>query len=344
MTVCRTQCREGNGTSLAGSDKLSGCCSNCPDKMTVSDPTVNAKNPFDHNSMPNCKLSKSNILDKLHFKLNQLNKLNAHVQRCNDALENSKLKRNPKSFQSKMEFENFLRKTYNDNRYSYCILNCGPSVPHRQLKAMQVTDTRIPKDMGWNWKITHSEDWQPGKLPKIIKMRMSHFLNYYPCDTLPITRCDIKLSKTSFNSGDELEWKIKKMIQSMGFSPCICTKSIAWCTCRDKNETTKLKKILNQIEQQIGESGLEYKLYLNEMNDDNSKKITLYDRRTSSKSIPDLIHQETQYEPMDFKIKRSYTSRLSKPKTIETKTAKPNNSAVTVSGGDLKTLNKKSKK
>lgn len=132
----------------------------------------------------------------------------------------------------------------------------------------------------------------------------------------------------------------------MGFSPCICTKSIAWCTCRDKNETTKLKKILHQIEQQIGESGLEYKLYLNEMIDDNCKKMALYDRRTSSKSIPDLIHQETQYEPTDFKLKRSaaYTGRLSKLKTIETKTANPNNSTVTVSGADSKTLNKKSKK
>lgn len=175
---------------------------------------------------------------------------------------------------------------------------------------------------------------------------MSHFLNYYPCDTLPITRCNIQLSKTSFNNGDDLEWKIKKMIQSMGFSPCICTKSIAWCTCRDKNETKKLKKILYQIEQQIGESGLEYKLYLNEMNEENCKKLSLYDKRTSSKSIPDLINQETQYEPMDFKVKRNaaYNGRLSKLKTIETKGANPNNSTVTVSGGESKNLNKKSKK
>lgn len=61
------------------------------------------------------------------------------------------------SFQSKIEFENFLRSTYDDTRYSYCILKCGPSVPHRQLKALEVKDTRIPGNMGWNWKSSHSE-------------------------------------------------------------------------------------------------------------------------------------------------------------------------------------------
>lgn len=44
---------------------------------------------FQCDSMPNCKLSKSNILDKLHLKLDHLNKLNAQVQKCNNVLENS---------------------------------------------------------------------------------------------------------------------------------------------------------------------------------------------------------------------------------------------------------------
>lgn len=56
-----------------------------------------------------------------------------------------------------MEFENFLRETYDDNRYSYCMLKCEPSVPHRQLKAIQVKDNRIPRNMGWNWKLDHAE-------------------------------------------------------------------------------------------------------------------------------------------------------------------------------------------
>lgn len=174
-------------------------------------------------------------------------------------------------------------------------------------------------------------------------MRMSHFLNYYPCDTLPITGLHIKLSKTSFDDCDDRESKIKKMIQSMGFSPCTCTKSIAWCMCRNKSEMNKLKNILEQIEKQIGESGLEYKLYLNEMD---TKKMTRFDKRI--KSVPDLINQETQYEPMDFKILRGVAlktsaDRLSKPKNIRTTTAKPNNSAVTVPDADSKSLDKKSK-
>ncbi len=164
-------------------------------------------------------------------------------------------------------------------------------------------------------------------------MRMSHFLNYYPCDTLPITRSNIKLSRTSFNDADERESKIKKMIHSMGFSPCTCTKSIAWCMCRDKGETNKLKNILQQIEQQIGESGLEYKLYLNDMDGggENCRKMSLYDKRI--KSVPDLIHQETQYEPLDYKIVRNVVckDKFSKPRNIRTRTVKPNNSAVTVS-------------
>lgn len=166
---------------------------------------------------------------------------------------------------------------------------------------------------------------------------MSHFLNYYPCDTLPISKLNIKLTKSSFNGdGDDRESKIKRMIQSMGFTPCICSKSVAWCTCRDKNETNKLKSLLFQIEQQIGESGLEYKLYLNDADGDglNCKKMSLYDKRRNA--IPDLINQETQYEPMDYKIP------LSKPKNIRTKAAKPNNSFVTVD--DSKSLDKKTKK
>lgn len=176
---------------------------------------------------------------------------------------------------------------------------------------------------------------------------MSHFLNYYPCDTLPITRLNIKFSKTSFNDCDDRESKIKKMIQSMGFSACTCNKSIAWCMCRDKKEMNKLKNILEQIETQIGESGLEYKLYLNDTAKENCKKMSRFDRRV--KAIPDLITQETQYEPMDFKILRNValkasTDRLSKPKTIKTTTAKPNNSTVTVPEDDSKGLNKKFKK
>ncbi|KAJ6647664.1 hypothetical protein Bhyg_02887, partial [Pseudolycoriella hygida] len=103
------------------------------------------------------------------------------------------------TFQSKLDFENFLRDTYNDSRYSYCILNCGPSVPYRQLKSMEIKDERIPWNMGWNWKKNHDQNWQPGRLPKIIKIRMSHFLNYYPCDTLPTSRLNMKLLKNSFN-------------------------------------------------------------------------------------------------------------------------------------------------
>lgn len=61
------------------------------------------------------------------------------------------------AFKSKTEFEDFLRETYNDNRYSYCMLKCGPSVPHRQQKATQRKDSRIPRNMGWNWKLTHAE-------------------------------------------------------------------------------------------------------------------------------------------------------------------------------------------
>lgn len=172
---------------------------------------------------------------------------------------------------------------------------------------------------------------------------MSHFLNYYPCDTLPITRLNIKFSKTSFNDCDDRESKIKKMIQSMGFSPCTCNKSIAWCMCRDKAEMNKLKNILEQIEKQIGESGLEYKLYLNDTAKEN-RKMSLFDKRM--KSVPDLISQETQYEPMDFKILRGValkacTDRLSKPKSIRATTAKPNNSAVTVPENDSKDLKKK---
>lgn len=162
---------------------------------------------------------------------------------------------------------------------------------------------------------------------------MSHFLNYYPCDTLPITRLNIKLSKTSFDDCDNREAKIKKMIQSMGFSPCTCNKTVAWCMCRDKTEMTKLKNILEQIEKQIGESGLEYKLYLNDLAKESGKKMLSYDKR--SKPIPDLINQETQYEPMDYKILRGValkasTDRLSKPRAIKTATAKPNNSTVTI--------------
>lgn len=164
-------------------------------------------------------------------------------------------------------------------------------------------------------------------------MRMSHFLNYYPCDTLPITRLNIKLSETSFNNCDNRESKIKKMIYSMGFSPCTCNKSVAWCMCRDKSEMVKLKNILEQIENQIGERGLEYKLYLNELARKTSKKMLSFGKRT--KSIPDLIHQETQYEPMDYKVLRgvalkSCADRLSKPKRIQTTPAKPNNSTVTI--------------
>lgn len=329
MSVCLAGCtdrklnRGGSDASL-GSDSNCHCCgeNTSEDLSITSEPTP----------APNCKLSKSNILDKLHLKLNQLNKLNAHVQKCNDELENVK-KHNFNSFQSKIDYENFLRETYNDKLYSYCVLKCKPSVPHRQLRALQVKNNRIPGNMGWNWKLTHSENWQPGSLPKIIKKRMSHFLNYYPCDTLPITRLSIKLSKSSFNNCDNRESKIKRMIQSMGFSSCSCNKTVAWCMCRDKNEMTKLKNVLEQIEKQIGESGLEYKLYLNEIFNQNGKKMASFDERT--KAIPDLINQETQYEPMDYKILRGValkacTDRLSKPKSISTTTAKPNNSTVTI--------------
>lgn len=168
-------------------------------------------------------------------------------------------------------------------------------------------------------------------------MRMSHFLNYYPCDTLPISRLNIKLSKTSFDDCDNRESKIKKMIHSMGFSPCTCTKSIAWCMCRDKNEMNKLKNILQQIEKQIGESGLEYKLYLNDVARENSKRMSLFDKRT--KAAPDLICQETQYEPMDFKILRSVAMKTLNPRNIRTTSfAKPNTSAVTVPEDNSKSL------
>lgn len=115
--------------------------------------------------------------------------------------------------------------------------------------------------------------------------------------------------------------------------------------CRDKNETNKLKNILHQIEQQIGESGLEYKLYLNDMGDENCRKMSLYDKR--KQSVPDLIHQETQYEPMDYKITRGVgtaSDRLSKLKNIRTKVTKTNNSTTTVKDDDSKSLDKKLKK
>lgn len=54
-----------------------------------------------------------------------------------------------------MEFENFLHETFNDKRYSYCVLKCKSSMPQR--KATQIKDNRIPRNMGWNWKATHTE-------------------------------------------------------------------------------------------------------------------------------------------------------------------------------------------
>lgn len=113
--------------------------------------------------------------------------------------------------------------------------------------------------------------------------------------------------------------------------------------CRDKAEMNKLKNILEQIEKQIGESGLEYKLYLNDTVKEN-RKMSLFEKRI--KPAPDLISQETQYEPMDFKILRGValkacTDRLSKPRSIRTTTAKPNNSAVTVPENDSNGLKKK---
>lgn len=155
---------------------------------------------------------------------------------------------------------------------------------------------------------------------------MSHFLNYYPCDTLPISRLNIKLSKNSF-VGDNREMKIKKMIHSMGFSPCNCSKSVAWCLCRDMDESNKLRNILEQIEQQIGESGLEYKLYLNELVNDKGKKISSFDKRTAS--IPDLIHQETQYEPMDYKAFQTAALKAQRLSTTKPK-IKRNNSKTSV--------------
>lgn len=133
--------------------------------------------------------------------------------------------------------------------------------------------------------------WRPGAIPKSVRQLMHHFLEPYPCDTIPVTKRPkalpelkskniiqpvIQLQRhndeytVTLNTVDKDQAakppvcvtisasveqrqmaKVKEMLIGNGFRYCFCGRSLANCECRSRQEMETIYRFVRQIEQKF---------------------------------------------------------------------------------------------